>query len=316
MPKPDEHLKTGEILIKEGLVRPEDIDMALSIQKQQQDTPGMKKSRLLGMILCDLNLITPLDTYYVLHKYNKLITFESALVEKGLFSQETVMNEMEESKKQDIPFISHLLKSGQISTSRMQKILFELYHIPFRSIADFIFNEKDRAQLIQVLDRQRSAEQRIIPLVAKENTLLFGITEPDNILVIRQLNEQFPQYRFKALFIPFSGFAWFSKIIYKGTEDKTDPPDKPVDLSLLLNFKSVIKDPEVEKNSVWILYERYELLRRLIGKSRRGNFQDEFNLFIQKTHHQICKEYQVDQIEYALKKDGGKVSVVAFPLKK
>jgi len=315
MPKPDEQLKTGEILIKEGLVRQEDVDMVLTMQEKQQASPGLKKNRLFGMILCDLNLITPLDNYYILNKYQKLKTLESALISKAVFSEEAIVHELEQSKKQDIPFISHLLKTGHVSTSKMQKILFGLFHIPFRSIADFIFNEKDRAQLTQVMDRQRSAEQRIIPLVVKDNTILFGITDPENILVIRQLNEQFPQYRFKTLFIPYSGFVWFSKIIYQGSHDEKNLQDKPVDLSLLLNFKTLIKDPEVERKSVWILYERYELLRRLIGKNRRGNFQDEFNLFIQKTHKQICVKYQVDHIEYSLKKEGGNVSVVAFPVR-
>lgn len=313
MVKPDSTIKTGEILVKEGLVRQEDVDMALAMQKKRQDAPGVKNNRLLGMILCDLNLITPLDNYYILHKYNKLITLESALVSRGLFSTDAVSWELQQSRKQDIPFISHLLKTGKISTSQMQKILFGLFHIPFRSISDFIFNEQDRTQLLQIMDKQRSVEQCIIPLVVKENTILFGITEPDNILVIRQLNEQFPQFRFKTLFIPYSGFAWFSKIIYGDSEDGKTKSEKTVDLSLLLNFKTLIKDPVVDKKAIWILYERYELLRRLIGNARRGNFQDEFNLFIQKTHKKICAEYQVKEIEYSLKKDGSNVSVVALP---
>ncbi|MFH2092496.1 MAG: hypothetical protein ABIJ31_09045 [Pseudomonadota bacterium] len=315
MLKPETPVKTGELLIKEGLVRQEDVDMALSMQEKQSASPGLSKNRLIGMILCDLNLITPLDNYHVLHKYNKLITIESALAHKGLLSKEAASQIVKQSRHQEIPLISHLLKTGHVSTSQMQKLLFGLFHIPFRSISDFIFNEKDRAQLIQVMDKQRSFEQKIIPLVVKDNTLLFGITDPDNILVVRQLNEQFPQFRFKTLFIPISGFLWFSKIIYRENHLEEVTQEKAVDLSLLLNFKTIIKDPELEKKSVWILYERYELLRRLTGKARRGNFQDEFNLFIQKTHNRICREFQTEHIEYSLKKEGGTVSVVAFPIR-
>ncbi|MFH2060265.1 MAG: hypothetical protein ABIJ59_15370 [Pseudomonadota bacterium] len=308
-------MRTGELLIMEGLVRKEDVDRALSLQIKESDSPELKKPRLIGMLLCDLNLITPLDNYYILHKHNKLLTIESVLLSKKILSNQALTQIVNQSRQQDIPFISYLLKSGHVTTSQMQKLLFGLFHIPFRSISDFIFNEKDRATLTQVMDKQRSIEQKIIPLVVKDNTILFGITEPDNILVVRQLNEQFPQYRFKALFIPISGFSWFSKIIYGDSYLEKRLDEKPVDLSLLLNFNSTIKDPEMEKKSVWILYERYELLRRLIGKSRRGNFQDEFNLFIQKTHKQICREYQVDHIQYSLKKEGSNVSVVAFPIK-
>ena len=306
-------LRTGELMVKEGLVSREDVDMALSMQHENTITPGSTNHRLIGMILCDLNLITPLDNYYILKRYNKLLSVESALVSNQWLSQQEVMDIKNESMQQDIPFISHLLKRGKISTTRMQKLLFGLFHIPFRSISDFIFNEKDRALLVRVVDKELSETQRIIPLVIKDNTLLFGITDPDNILVVRQLNEQFPQYRFKALFIPYTGFSWFSKIIYGDLPEDKKPEEKPVDLSLLLNFKTIIRDPEMEKKSVWILYERYEMLRRLIGKAKRGNFQDEFNLFIQRNHQQICKEYGVKQIEYSLKREGETVSVAAFP---
>ena len=56
-----EPLKTGELLVKEGLICPDDIDMALSIQEKRQDSPGLKKNRFFGIILCDLNLVTPVD---------------------------------------------------------------------------------------------------------------------------------------------------------------------------------------------------------------------------------------------------------------
>ena len=67
-----EPLKTGELLVKEGLIQLSDIDMALSIQEEKNNPLSMNKPRLLGIILCNLNLITPKDNYYVLHKYNKI----------------------------------------------------------------------------------------------------------------------------------------------------------------------------------------------------------------------------------------------------
>ncbi len=314
MMHPLKPLKSGELLVKEGLVGPEDIEMALGVQKKRKALPGLSKQHLIGMILCDLNLITPLDNYYVLQKHNKLITIESALESGRLLSKEEISDAVKQSEQQDIPLISFLLKTGQVSPDQMQKIVFSLFHIPFRSISDFIFNEKDRITLTRVMEKDRSEKHRMIPLVVKENTILFGITTPDNLLVIREVNEQFPQYRIKCLFVPVSGYNWFSKIIYDQARPQTIKKDKPVDLSLLLSFKTIIKDPEIQKQSVWILYERYEMLRRLTGKDKRGNFQDEFNRFIQKMHNRICREYNSDQIEYSLLKEGETVSVVALPL--
>ena len=308
-----EPMKTGELLVKEGLIRLDDINLALSIQEKRQESLSLKKSRLLGMILCDLNLITPMDNYYVLHKYNKLMSMQSAMVSKKMLSREGVLRAQNESQQQDIPFISLLLKKGLVSTTGMQRLLFDLFHIPFRSISDFTFNKKDLKALVMVLDKLKSRENRIIPLVLKDNTILFGITDPENMLFIREINDLFPQYRFKTLFVSFSEFLKFYEIIYKNHEDAALSKEKPLDLSLLLSFKTSIRDPEKENEAIQILYRRYELLRHLIGNSKRGDLQNEFNDFIRQTHKKITREYKSHSIEFSLKKEGRDVKVIALP---
>jgi len=308
-----EPLKTGELLAQEGLIHPNDIDMALSIQAKKQDAVSLKKSRLLGMILCDLNLVTPMDNYYVLHKYNKLMSIQSALVAKHILSKELALKAEKASERLNIPFISYLLKDQLVSIGELQKLLFDLFHIPFRSISDFIFNEKDRTWFVEVLDKSQSLKTGIIPLVLKGNTMLFGITDPDNLLFIRKLNKQFPQYRFKALFIPFSGFSWFYKIIYKTRCAKKTTRQIPIDLSLLLGFKASVTNPDQEKEIIQTLYDRYELLRQLTGKQKRGNLQNAFYEFIGQTHASITKKYKSRFIEFSLKKDDKKVTITAFP---
>lgn len=310
-----EPLKTGELLVKEGFIRMNDIDVALSIQKKRQHSVSLNKSRLLGMILCDLNLITPMDNYYVLHKYNKLMSIQSAMVSKKMLSAAMMLKAQEASQEQDIPFISSLLKNKLVSTTGMQRLLFDLFHIPFRSISDFIFNEKDQKELVHVLDQQKALENKTLPLVLKDNTILFGITDPENILFIRKLNDQFPQYRFKTLFIPFSGFSWFYKIIYKVEKESLPAWEKPLDLSLLLSFKASVKDPEQEFEAIRVLYERYELLRHLIGNPRRDNRLNEFGAFIIQNHKEITQEYGSRSIEFSLKKENAEVKVVALPKK-
>ncbi len=319
-PKRVEPLKTGELLVKEGLIRLDDIDTVLSIQEKRQDSLSLNKRRLFGMVLCDLNLITPLDNYTVLHKYNKLTTIQSSLVSKNILGPERISALEAESKQTGIPLISLVLKNKTLSFSRMQRLLFDLFHIPLRSVSDFVFNENDKRELIAVLDRDTAMKNRMIPLVLKQNTLLFGITDPENLLFVRQLNEGFPQYRFKTLFIPFSEFSWFYKLIYTGGKDPVVTREKPLDLSLLLSHKTTLNNPEEETDLIQDLYRRYELLRHLIGNEKRDNLGREFKEFIVQAHQQITREYGCRTIEFSLKKENREkhnrnrtVTVTAFP---
>jgi hypothetical protein len=310
-----EPLKTGELLVQEGLIRHDDIQLALSIQEKRQASMSLKKSRLIGMILCDLNLITPMDNYTVLHKYNKIKSIQDALVSESVLSREAASAAKSQSQQQDIPFISHLFETGLVSTIRLQTLLFDLFHIPFRSISDFTFNSKDSKQLTHVLDKHKSIENRSIPLVLKGNTILFGLTDPEHIVFIRKLNDRFPQYRFKALFIPFSEFSKGHRLLYESNRGITPPENKPVDLSLLLGVKVSIKNPGQEHNAIRTLYDRYELLRQLIGHPRRSSLEKEFNVFINQIFKKITREYQAPEVVFSLKKDGRDVMVVAFPKK-
>lgn len=316
-----EPLKSGELLVKEGLIRLSDIDMALSIQKEKNKSLNLNRPKLIGMILCNLNLITATDNYYVLHKYNKLMSIQTALIENNILSKDVASKIDQESRQHNIPFISSLLKKGLISTTKLQQSLFNLFHIPFRPISDFVFNQKDKNQLVQVLDRQNSQKNSVVPLVLKDNTILFGITDPENILFIKELNDRFPQYRFKTLFIPFSDYLSMYKTIYDSHVDSTvdsalSPDEKTLDLSLLLSFKTSIENPEMENRSIKTLYHRYELLRQLSGNSKRRDHLHEFNDFIIQSHKTITQEYKNRSIEFSLKKEGNRVKIVALPNKR
>ena len=314
-------LKSGELLVKEGLIRPGDIDMALSIQKEKKNSLNLNRPKLIGMILCNLNLITATDNYYVLHKYNKLMSIQTALIENSILSKDVVSKIDRESRQQNSPFISSLLEKGLISTTKLQQLLFNLFHIPFRPVSDFIFNQKDKNQLVQILDRQNSQKNSVAPLVLKDNTILFGITDPENILFVRELNDHFPQYRFKTLFIPFSDYLSMYKTVYDSYIDSTVdsalfPNEKTLDLSLLLSFKTSIEHPEMENRSIKTLYQRYELLRQLSGNSKRKDHLHEFNEFIIQSHKIITQEYKHQSIEFSLKKEGNRVKIVALPNKR
>jgi len=231
-----------------------------------------------------------------------------------MLSKDLVSKIDQESRQQNRPFISSLLKKRVLSTTKLQQLLFDLFHIPYKSISDFVFNKKERDQLVQILDRQNSQKNSVVPLVLKDNTILFGITEPDNILFIGELNNRFPQYRFKTLFITFSDYQDIFKTVYDSYVDPSSlVKEKPVDLSLLLCFKTSIENPERENRSIETLYQRYELLRQLSGNPKRRGHLQEFNNFIIKSHKTITEEYKKRSIEFSLKKEGDRVTIVAFP---
>ncbi len=307
--------KTGELLVGEGLVHPADVKRVLAIQEKARASLQRDKSRLFGMILCDLNLITPVDNYCVLEKHGKLVTIQDFLIQKKLVPRELVKKTLARSIELNIPFMSLLLEDRIISKTLLQQIVFDLFYIPFRSISDIVFDKKTRTKLSFIIQKSQARKHKVIPLILRGNTLLCGVADPRNLTFIRELNSQFPQYRFKTVFISFSGFTWFYKMLYKEAWDQVKAVEKPVDLSLLLKFCVTITEPERERSTIFSLYKRYELVRSLVGYAAKGDRARMFQAFVAEQYGKITREYHCRSIEFSLKNDPKQLRIMAFPKK-
>lgn len=305
--------KIGALLVDEGLVNPEDVQRVLLIQKKRRESPSSNKSRLFGMILCDLNLITPTDNYCVLEKHGKLITLQDFLIIEQILPKSSVEKTWNRSIEMNIPFMSLLLEEKLISKPKLQQIVFDLFYIPFRSISDIIFDAAARQALSLIINKEMAREHRVIPLIFKGKTLVCGITDPDNLVFIRNLNNQFPQYRFKPLFIHFSGFTWFYKMLYEEAWALKNEIQKPVNLSLLLSFCVTITDPKRQEHRIASLYKRYEWLRQLLRYPAKGDRADLFQTFVAQSHERLTRESDCTAIEFSLKNDPTQLQIMALP---
>ncbi len=317
--------RTGDIMVEEGLVSAEDVNEALSIQEKNQNALGQDRERLLGMVLCDLNLITPLDNYCVLEKHQKLVDLKSFLARKNIVSI-SKLDEIEVAAAQKgIPFISYLLEQQVIPKPTLQHVLFDLFRIPFRSVSDIVFDEQSRKALAFVIDQGMAAKHKIIPLQISGNTLTVGITDPQNLFLLRALDQKFPQYRLNPIFIPFSGFTWFYKMLYKEDLDAKGPRKVSIPVSKkdrsftgAVNSSVEIRDPELERDAVARLYDQYERFRQ----GRAGlNKHDEnrkrnalFFEFICESHSDMVARFGCSAVAFSLKQKGSRLLIIAEPV--
>ncbi len=317
--------KTGDIMVEEGLVSPGDVDQVLAIQEENRTSLTRNRGQFFGMVLCDLNLVTPLDTYCALDKHEKLLSVSDFLVRKNIVTRSSIDRAKARADAKGIPFISYLLEERIVPKTLLQQVLFDLFHIPLRSVSDVVFDQTSQDQLSGIVDKTRAGEHKIIPLQLTGNTLLMGITDPDNLIFLRDLDRKFPQYRFTPVFIPFSGFTWFYKLLYKENWDSQGTNNSPVDLSLLMKFSVSITDPDRDKKEILSLYDRYEQVRMQSrnqekkqpdGRANTRNGRSaKFLTFIRQNHARITREYNCSGVEFSLKTTDDRLMVMALPKK-
>ena len=244
-----ERAKTGEILVAEGLISPDDVEKVLAVQEKNR-LAGNRK-RLFGMVLCDLSLVTPMDNYCALEEHGKLFSVEDYLVRESILTRSGLDQVSAQAGDEGVPLISFFLDKKVMDKSRLQKILFDLFYIPFRSVSDIVFEKESRGSLAQVIGPKAAEEHQCIPLQLNGASLLVGITDPSNLIFLQDLDRTFPQYRFTPVFIPFSGFTWFYRLLYaKSWEGKK----RLVDLSLLMKSSVTVSDPRADQEKIFFLF--------------------------------------------------------------
>ena len=312
-------------MIQEGLVSPGDVARALDIQKKNKSSEFKGSSHLLGMILCELNLITPLNNFYLLKKHHKLMSVMDRVCEKEMVSRSRLEKVKAEAECKAIPFISFLLEKQIIPKSRLQQVLFDLFGIPLRPVSDIVFDPTCRNNLTAVIDRYLARKLSIIPLHLSGNLLTLGLTEPENLLFVRKLDLKFLQYRFLPVFIPFSGFKQFYSILYPKVPANFTPKifmqHPPTKKSAPNGAGSeTISNSKLDKHAIARLFRQYETLR--LGHEPRNNHetynyrQDLFADFIRDSYYEIIAQSGCKTIQFYVTQQEGRAMVIAKPADK
>jgi len=300
--------KAGDVLVEEGLISLRDVETVLAIQDKNRLAGN--RNRLFGMVLCDLGLITPMDNYCTLEKYGKLLSVKAHLVNAGIIGRARLDELCAQAGAEGIPLISFLLDKKVMVKSLLQQILFDLFYIPFRSVSDIVFEKESRGRLAQVIGQAAAEENQCIPLQLNGASLLVGITKPANLMFLRDLDLTFPQYRFTPVFIPFSGFTWFYRLLY---EKNWEGGGKTVDLSLLMKSSMVICDPVADKEKILAFFDRYERVRSAGQEPAGGGRRKLFLEFIRHHHSRMAARAQCRRIRFSLKVEEDRLKLLAAP---
>ncbi len=298
--------KTGELFVDEGLISHQNVQQVLLLQKRD--------FHFFGNICCSLNMISPLDNYHVLHKYDRLVNMETYLRTTGALKTDSITRCNTKAIEKRTPFLSVLMQEELLSRQQLAQILFDLYHVPLRSVHEFVFQPRERSRFSGLISGASSRKNGVIPLGINNRTVTCGTTSPEGLLYIHRLNERFPLYRFEACFIPLSGFNWFYKPIYETSSPGMGPSIVPgAAAELKHKYSVIITDPVAERKTVRSLYEKYELFLALSGCESHEDRHLAFLFFIKEQYTRIRKEFQCEQVEFSIETQHGQPVITALP---
>ncbi len=296
--------KTGELFVDEGLITPAHVEQVLLIQKRQ--------FHFFGNICCSLNIISPVDNYRVLHKYQRLINMETYLRNTGGLQPDSITRCNTKAIEKNIPFLSALMQENLLSRQDLARVLFDLYHVPLRSVHEFVFHHRERSRFSGLISAQTAQEKGVLPLSIQDRTVTCGVLSPESLLFIDSLNERFPLYDFEPCFIPLTGFDLFYKPVYQDVT-RTSASLVVSEADLKQKYSVIIGDPASEREKIRSLYEKYELFWALAGIDSKEDRHLAFLSFIREQYARIREEFQCSQVQFSIETQNGQPIITALP---
>ena len=311
-------LKTGEILVEAGLVRDEDIRMALEIQGRHHQG---KTPPLMGSILCNWNMITPVDLYLALDRYGKLMKIGDILVRQG----KLVPSELEETlTRQTIspkPFGKILVDAQAISDHDVQQALSVQANLPFIRHQE-INCTRDRLETMAFftgIDFVRVTG--IVPVDYSNHTLTLALSRPSHLRGLNASMTGNVLYRIRCVLVTRErhgyllsklGRPGFGPMGGRGGRCPGDIVDGQGDMPALDSLL-VIREPTMETLKLDAMYHRYHMLKAgSLGIADEGQ-SVLFKEFIGKRHGDIKRRFGCRSVAYQLEKKGHKVLIHAYP---
>lgn len=224
-------LKTGELLVREGMARQEDVDAALDVQLKEGDaeipSPASSYSinrsddipegigiRTIGEILCSLDLVSPIDLNRVLLKYGKRLKLGGMLKKMGIISDAQIRTALESQQFNFKSLGQILIEQEFITEKQLYDALSRQHNLQYKRVDGFEYAESNKAELIQIIGHNYADENSIIPLTLEGNKLTLAVYSPENMLSVHELKNVYAYLRIECVLILQDRFKELFKELY------------------------------------------------------------------------------------------------------
>ncbi len=179
--KPTGKLRVGDLLVQEDLITPEQLDQALSVQKNQ------KIYKPLGEVCVELKFLSRTQLNRILNKYQKNIRIGDLLINLGLITQEQLQTALKQQKSEGGKIGDILVKMGFLTETSLINTLTIQLGVP-KIVPDFRLIDKS---LLEGISEEFLVKHEVLPAFKEGDVLTVIMSNPLDGQTIRDLTNTF-----------------------------------------------------------------------------------------------------------------------------
>jgi hypothetical protein len=298
-------IKLGKLALKLKMISEKELEEALKFKRYR---------RAIGEILCDLNLITLSELNLVFQKYNKHLKLGEILLQQEIVDEEVLDKALQEQKYKGETLGKILVRKRLISIDQLYFALSVQYNIPFHDLDGFVFYEKQKIELRDIVGQKYAEENLVLPLFLNGDNLTVAVSNPSRVWVANELRSKYNHFRISCVLISDEKFEQLFAILYGEMLDTSKELNKDERTDVTKTVKSVISDLETDKILIDNLYDRYETLREEIGGELPKSDAILFREFIEDSYKDICDKFHCNSVSFYVEARNDQIEILAAPL--
>ena len=171
--------RIGDLLIREGLITPAQLESALQEQRELQDdgwTP-------IGHILVSRQLVTRTQLIATLKRHRKRLSLGDTLVKMGLITEDQLHTALEERRRSGRRLGETLQELRYVTEEMFRRALSMQLHIKFLNLDTMVLD----TSLAKLVNEKYAMKHLLLPVGKTGNLLLVAMDDPTNTGLIHDL---------------------------------------------------------------------------------------------------------------------------------
>jgi len=291
--------------IKHRLIQERDLESALKLKNYKKSTCE---------ILYEQNRVTLSELNHAFRRFSRDLKLGQILL------QQDMIHEADLEKALALQSVAHktlgkiLLENKWVALDQLYFALSIQYNTPFQKLDGYIYYEKQKVELRNIIGQRYAYEHQILPLFWNGDNLTLGVSNPARIWSMQGLKSPYPKIQMTCVLITDEKFEQLYALLYG------EVLPRPVNqfLSGQQNSNEVVVVIDHLKNQhaqIKSLYQAYKAQMKLVGGDKEIPQEEPWFIeFIEENFNTICNTYGCSGVQFRCIVKGWKPELFAAPV--
>lgn len=291
--------------IKHQLIQEVDLESAIKLKDYKKSTCE---------ILFEQNRVTLSELNYAFRRFSRDLKLGQILLQQAMIHEADLEKALSLQSSTPKALGKILLENKWVTLDQLYFSLSIQYNTPFQKLDGYIYYEKQKAELRNIIGQRYACEHQILPLFRSGDNLTLGVSNPAQMWSMQGLRSHHPKIQMNCVLITDEKFEQLYALLYG------EVLPRPVSrfLSGQPNTEGavvVIEHVKDQHAQIKSLYQAYKSLIQVAGMEKEVP-QEEiwFMEFIEDNFNTICNTYDCSGVQFRCVSKDGKPELFASPV--